>query len=117
MEYKDTDLTFIYDLTEGLNLLGKKLNLQGRFIPAVKITATESSFKCFKNMSFSLFYCYKSHKVKLVAVDFVGKTMEGSLLDSIKVWKRLITSNVLEWASSGGIKDIQEENFSKYGTE
>ena len=54
MEYKDTDLAFIYDLTEGLNLLGKKLNLQGRFIPAVKITATESSFKCFKNIPYHI---------------------------------------------------------------
>ncbi len=117
MEYKDTDLAFIYDLVDGLNLLGQRLKLQGRFIPAVKITATESSFKCFKNMSFSLFYCYKSHKVKLLTVDFVGKTVEGTLLDSIKVWKRLITSNILEWTSNGGLEDIKKENFDKYGTE
>lgn len=110
MEYSTTDIQFIYDLCNGLNLLAQKFSLNGRFIPEVLITNAGTSFKCFKNLHFSLFFLYKSQKNVILTQDYVGKSVEGSLKDAIKMWNLLVTSMIMKWLAEGGFQKLIEEN-------
>lgn len=110
MEYSEKDLQFIYDLCDGLNILAGQVSLKGRFIPEVLITNAKGSFKCFKDLHFSLFYTYKSRKSVILTINFVGKSVEGSLKESIEVWKRLITSQIMKWLSDGELQKIFDDN-------
>lgn len=109
MEYKSEDLQFIYDICDGLNNCFKDL-LKGKFIPEISINNTDSSFKCFKTLHFTLFYVYKKTLIPIITIDYTGKVVDGSLKESIDCWKKMIISEIFKWVLGRDFLNIKEEN-------